>query len=79
MRVNGILVASHRGKDLKDFRKYLITVLKIAGSLAIIGYLFYSAINTPDGRTVPLGYWRSIRVGALAFSRSGFLCFFWRF
>jgi glycosyltransferase 2 family protein len=35
---------------LKHLSKLLITVLKIAGSLAIIGYLFWSALKKPEDR-----------------------------
>ena len=31
-------------------KKLLITLAKIALSVGIIGYLFYSAVNTPEGR-----------------------------
>ncbi len=70
------MVASHRGKDLKDFRKYLITVLKIAGSLAIIGYLFYSAINTPDGRTALVGILAQYKSWSIGFLAVGFSVLF---
>ena len=33
-----------------NLKKLLITLAKIAASLGIIGWLFYSALNTPDGR-----------------------------
>ncbi len=35
---------------MKNLRKILITLAKIAGSLGIIGFLFYRAINAPGGR-----------------------------
>lgn len=35
---------------MKSLTKLLITLAKVAASLGIIGYLFYSAVNTPDGR-----------------------------
>ncbi len=33
-----------------NLKKLLITLAKIAASVGIIGWLFYSALNTPDGR-----------------------------
>ena len=33
-----------------SLKKLLITLAKIAASVGIIGYLFYSAVNTPDGQ-----------------------------
>ncbi len=43
---------------MTDFRKTLVLVLKIAGSLLIIGVLLYLAVNTPEKRETLREMWK---------------------
>ncbi len=57
---------------MKNLRTLLITLLKITASVAIIGYLFYSAVNTPDGRKALVGILAQYKGWSIGFLAVGF-------